>query len=220
MAIAITREDYEKKFGITPTGETVAPKPVAQKKDFLTKATDVATAIFPGTRAIGESLGTAALNIGKLAKGQNPDIPVNIPATIGGYASAGAQVLGYGGIGATGGVLSKAAQSAGLGATVSGGTAASKGANLKETAESAALGAGIGAGASMAFSGAEAFLKNFQKLPQRLVRSATGQSKQQILAGKDITPYVLRTVAAPIAPGIPPTAPPSVPEIKSPKPIT
>lgn len=52
--------------------------------------------ITAGAPAIGESLGTAALNIDKLAHGQNPDIPVDIPKTIGGYIQAGSTVSGIG----------------------------------------------------------------------------------------------------------------------------
>lgn len=172
-------------------GSAENPINAVPQKDLLTKATDVATAIFPGTRAIGESLGTAALNIGKLAKGQNPDIPVDNGRAIGGYLSAGAQVAGFGGVGTTGGVLAKALQSAGVGAAISGGTELSKGGGLKDVAKSTAIGAGIGAGTSLALSGVENVLSGFKQLPERLVRSATGQSKKEILAGKDISKYVI-----------------------------
>src|SRR3990167_6155970 len=73
-SIQFVVDDFKKKYG----DETVATQE-APKKDFLTKATDIATTIFPGTRAIGEGIGTAALNIGKLIKGESPDIPVDIP---------------------------------------------------------------------------------------------------------------------------------------------
>jgi hypothetical protein len=172
-------------------GSAENPTNAVPQKDLLTKATDVATAIFPGTRAIGESLGTAALNIGKLAKGQNPDIPVDNGRAIGGYISAGAQVGGFGGVGTTGGILSKALQSAGIGAAISGGTELSKGSNLQDIAKSTAIGAGIGAGTSLAISGVEGALSGIKQLPERLVRSATGQSKKEILAGKDISKYVI-----------------------------
>lgn len=167
----------------------VAPTP--PEKDLLSQATDVATTIFPGTKAIGESLGTAALNIGKLARGQNPDIPVNVPATVGGYVAAGASALGTMGAGATGGVLTKALQSAGVGAAIGGGSAVSEGKRAGEAVGAAALGAGVGAGTSLAFSGGAQVLKGIRALPERFVRSATGQSKKEILAGKDISKYVI-----------------------------
>lgn len=178
-------------------GSVSEPKPEQPKKDLLQTASDVGGFLFPGTKQIGESLGTIAAAGGRAIQGDLKgageilDTQVPIPRLIGAYTAAGASAAGSAGVGTTGGFLTKALQSAGIGAAISGGREAAEGGSLKEVAGSTTLGAGVGAGTSLAFSGGEAILKSFRSLPERLIRSATGQTKKQILAGKDISKYVL-----------------------------
>ncbi len=77
-------------------GQTVLPGSSlgSNLKALPGQAFDVATKIgnLFGGQAIGESLGTAAVNINKLAHGKNPDVPVDIPKTIGGYANAASTI--------------------------------------------------------------------------------------------------------------------------------
>lgn len=117
--------------------------PIVPRKDFLEQATDIATTIFPGTRAIGEALGTAAVNIGKLAKGENPDIPVNVPAQIGGTIQAATLPVGLGAI-APARLAATAAQYGGLGATSAAGESLTRGNDIGTVAADATKGAAIG----------------------------------------------------------------------------
>lgn len=150
-------------------------------RDGLQRASRVLTTIFPGTRAIGESLGTAALNIGKLAKGQNPDIPVNIPEAIGGYAAAGAQVAGFGGVGVTGSLTSRILKNLGLGATIGGGATLSEGKDITEIGKSAVATGAIGAAIPIVGAGLKAVGKQIEQLPARFVNSALSRSKAEVL---------------------------------------
>lgn len=151
------------------------------KKDLLSKATDIATTIFPGTRAIGESLGTAALNIGKLVKGENPDIPVDMSKTIGGYTSAGAQVAGFGGVGTVGTLASRILTNLGLGAAIGGGAAMSEGEKAGGIAKGAAITGAVGAALPIAGAGLKAIGKQIEQLPARFVNSALSRSKAEVL---------------------------------------
>lgn len=181
-----------KIVGTSPTAPTPEPK-----KDLLQTASDIGGAIFPGTKQIGESLGTIAAAGGQAIKGNfssAQDILATqktVPELAGAYVASGASLLGTTGVGTTGGLLAKALQSAGIGAAIGGGTAAAEGGDVGKVAKEAAIGGAVGGATSAAFSGGEAALKSFRALPQRLIRSATGQTKNEILAGKDITKYVL-----------------------------
>ncbi len=167
------------------------------KKDLLQTASDIGGMLFPGTKQIGESLGTVAAAGGRAIKGDFSgaqeilSTQKTVPELIGAYTAAGASLLGSTGAGTGGGLISKALQAAGIGAAIGGGKAAAEGGDLEKVAKEATVGGTVGAGTSLAFGGAEAALKSFRALPQRLIRSATGQSKNEILAGKDITKYVL-----------------------------
>lgn len=180
--------------GVSDTAPTLVEKP---KKDLLQTASDIGGAVFPGTKQIGESLGTIAAAGGQAIKGDfagAQDILATqktVPELAGAYTASAASLLGTTGVGTTGGLISKALQSAGIGAAIGGGKAAAEGGDIEKTVKEAAIGGAIGGATSLAFSGGEAALKSFRALPQRLIRSATGQSKNEILAGKDITKYVL-----------------------------
>lgn len=109
-----------------------------------------------GANAVGEGLGTAAANIGLLAQGKNPNIPVDVPKMVGGILEGGATVAAAGlpiataptalarigqatvGYGALGGV-------AGAGSALE--NKATPGGVLKSSAVGAATGAATGAAA-------------------------------------------------------------------------
>ncbi len=169
-------------------------------KDALQTASDIGGALFPGTKTMGDALGTAAVGVGQLAGvvpggmhgaiqtlASGPTVPQQIGATV----AAGASALGTAGVGSGGGVLMNALKSAGVGAAIGGGSAAAQGKDAQSVLGSTALGAGVGAGTSLAANGVDALANGLRALPQRLIRSATGQSKNDILAGKDIAKYVL-----------------------------
>lgn len=100
-----------------------------------------------GANAIGEGLGTAAFNVGQLAKGK-PLAPVDVPKMAGGILQAGSTVAGLG-LAAPAGIAKAAAQYGGLGAASAGGASLEQGSNLgqvaKDTVAGGALGAGLGA---------------------------------------------------------------------------
>lgn len=180
----------------TPT-MTEALAAAEPKKDLLQKASDIGGSLFPGTKAIGESLGTVAAAGVQALKGNSQgakeilNTQVSVPRLIGAYAAAGSSALGGAGVGTAGKVLPRLGSSTLIGAGMAGGDRASKGGSVGEVAKSALGGAVTGAAVSGTFMGAEQALKGLQSLPQRLVRSATGQSKTELLAGKDISKYVL-----------------------------
>lgn len=166
-----------------------------QKPDFLDKASDVAATLFPGTREIGESVVKAGANLKNLVTGgvekyqaNLADNTIDVPALAGAYTAAGASAAGSAGAGAGGGVLAQAFKQAGLGAVLGAGDAL---ADDEDAIDGLLTGAATGGAVSLGTSGAGALLKSFASLPQRLIRSATGQSKAEILAGKDISQYVI-----------------------------
>lgn len=175
-----------------------ATKQPKKKEDLLTKSSNVLGSIFPGTKTIGESIGTLGL-AGKQAITGNFQqaketlaTQPSVPELIGAYTSAGAQAYGVTGGGLGGGVISDALKSAGLGALISGGAKASEGGSLGDVAKSGAVAFGVGGGLSLASSGAQAGLRKIaDSLPERFINSATGQTKKELLAGKGISKYVL-----------------------------
>ncbi len=126
--------DVFSKYG-TPIAQTTVEQPVTPpKKDFLQKATDVATSIpiVGGIgKTIGESVGNALYSASQVPKAitepgayKSPGSPQNIPKTIGAYTQAFGLI---GGLGAAptslGGILSTGAAT---GATQLGGQALSE----------------------------------------------------------------------------------------------
>lgn len=173
-------------------------KPTKKKEDLLTKSSNVLGSIFPGTKTIGESIGTLGLAGKQALTGEFKQAKETlatqptVPELIGAYTSAGAQAYGVTGGGLGGGVISDALKNAGLGALISGGATASEGGSAKDVAKSGALGFGVGGSLSLASSGAQAGLRKIaDSLPERFINSATGQSKKELLAGKGISKYVL-----------------------------
>lgn len=127
--------------GVHPTAPT--PPPTSSGGDLLSKAAGVATSIFPGTGAIGEGLGTALANIGQVARGKSPNIPVNVPKMAGGILQAGALPVSLGAA-APASVLGAAAQYGGLGAISSAGASLEHGNSASQVATDAAKGGAIG----------------------------------------------------------------------------
>jgi len=185
-----------KNYTVVPRTAPVAPT-TTPSKDPLSVASDVGGFLFPGTKQIGESLGTIAAAGGRAVQGDMQgasDIlktQKTVPELAGAYTASAASLAGSAGVGTSGGFLVKALQSAGLGALISGGSSAARGDDAEDIAKSAVGGAAIGGATSAAFSGGEAVLKSFRGLPERLIRSATGQPKNELIKGKDISKYVL-----------------------------
>lgn len=166
----------------------VAPK---QKNDVLNNpVTRGIQSFFPGKK-VGEAIGT----LGGYALSPNKshyDLSAPSPLQVAGDVAQGAaQVAGFKGVGATGSFGAKALKSAGLGATMFGGKTAAEGGGAKDIAKSAAIGGAVGAGTSAVASGIETAAEQFKKLPERLIRSATGQSKREILAGKGLEKFMI-----------------------------
>lgn len=176
----------------TPEQAAMAFEKPKDTRDFLQKTGDVVNAIFPG-KQVGESIGALAgyALTPKENKAQYDLSGPSVGQVAGDIAAGAATVAGFKGVGTGGGLVKNALQSAGLGAVMSGGKAAAKGDSIETVAKDAAVGAVTGAAVSGALSGTESLLKSFRAVPERLIRSATGQSKSEILAGKDISKYVL-----------------------------
>lgn len=172
--------EYKDLIDVTPPTKTSA----------LQKVGDVVSKIFPGER-VGQAIGTLA---GYAMSPNKEQYDLSAPSpkqVIGDVANIAATVAGTSGVGSEGGLIKKALGSAVVGAGMFGGKAVSEDKSAKEVAKSTAIGAGIGAGASVALSGVEAIGQQLRGLPERLIRSATGQSKKEILAGKGLERFVL-----------------------------
>ncbi len=125
-----------------------------------------AAANLPGIASIGTSLKRAGQNIGLLAQGQNPNIPVDIPKTIGGYLKAGSTVAA---LANPASAIAKIGVGAGIGAAQGAGGTLENGGGLGDTLKSGAIGGLIGGGLAGTLVGAS---KLMDYLPQRLVRGS------------------------------------------------
>lgn len=158
---------------------------------FLKKVQNVLTTIFPGTEQIGESLGTAAFNVGQMAQGKNPfENPakiggksvggvnpasqVNIPKTIGGYISTGSMVAAP--VAGAETAVGRIATTAGLGALAGAGGAMAQGGGVGNVVKGGLVGGAIG---GVAGGAGELLSKATSYLPQRLARTfLPGTSKE------------------------------------------
>lgn len=180
--------------GVHPVGLAASPQPHG---DLLDTASKVAGAIFPGTKTIGDTIGTIAAAGGRALSGDTPGARAvlatepSIPQQIAAYTAAGASALGTAGVGTGGGLLANALRSAGIGAAIGGGTAAADGGDAGKVATGVGVGAAVGGATSLAATGVDAIANGIRALPQRLIRSATNQTKNELLAGKDISKYVI-----------------------------
>lgn len=171
------------------------------KKGLLERTTNIVNKIFPGGK-VGESIGTLAgygytaakEKLGLAPKGAtaNYDLSSPTPLQVAGDIGAGAlTVAGAKGVGMGGTATQKILSSTAYGAGFGGSQAISEKQSVGDVVKSTALGAGLGAGLGVASVGVESVLNKVTALPERLVRSATGQSKKELLAGKDISKYVI-----------------------------
>lgn len=166
-----------------------------QKNDLLDNPiTRGIQSFFPGKK-VGEAIGTGVGAIIAKAKGTYNQYDLTAPTPLqvaGDVAQGAATIAGFKGVGSVGSVATKALQSAGLGATQFAGKSAAEGGQAKDIIKSGATGALVGAGTSLAISGIGSALEQVKKLPERLINSATGQSKKEILAGKGLSDFVLK----------------------------
>lgn len=179
--VAKTYQQYKSQSGTS--GNAADPTAPAPQRGLADKVKNVLTSIFPGTEQIGESLGTAAFDVGQIAQGknpfanptktggvqdsgENPASQVNIPKTIGGYLEAGSQV-GTPGAGAET-AAGRIATTVGIGAIAGAGGALAGGSTsagdiLKQAATGGAIGGAIG-------GTGELLSKAAQYLPYSIVR--------------------------------------------------
>lgn len=154
----MTINDLKGKYSVvSPSGGSPSPSVATQPittspgPDLLQRSSDIATSIFPGTKAIGEGLGTAFANIGRLAKGQSPNIPVNVPKMAGGILQAGALPVSLGAA-APASIGRAALQYGALGAVSAGGASLENGNNALQVGKDSVTGGAINAVAGGAFN--------------------------------------------------------------------
>lgn len=139
-------------------------------KDFLQKATDIVTSIFPGGK-VGESIGTAAGALYTKGKDiltgsknfKQYDLSAPTPLQVGGDIAMGAlSVAGPKvGLGKTAGsrILANTTLGAGIGAS----SAIAEGGDIKDVAKGAALGGAVTGGISVGTEGVRALMTNLPK---------------------------------------------------------
>ena len=145
--VIFTAEQLKQVYGVP---QNVAPQqPVEKpKKDFLQKATNVVTSVFPG-KQVGETLGTA-FAAGKEALKGNTESAYDIAATapkplqVAGDIAQGA--LSVAGVKApvASKVVGRVAQTTGFGAGIAGSGAIAEGQNIEDVAKQTAIGAVTG----------------------------------------------------------------------------
>jgi hypothetical protein len=147
----MTINDLKGKYTVVGVHPSAPTPPPAPSGDFLSKAANVATSIFPGTGAIGEGLGTAIANIGRVAQGKNPNIPVNVPKMAGGILEAGSLPVSIGAA-APASLVGAAAQYGGLGATSAAGASLEQGNSLPQVGTDALKGGAASAATGAVFN--------------------------------------------------------------------
>jgi len=192
-----------KNYTVVGANNTIFPelseKKTKQSRDFLQKTGDVVNSIFPG-KQVGESIGTlAGLGIEKakgLLGGQDNSETFDLSSPsimqVAGDIGAGAlTVAGFKGVGAGGTIAKRLATNTAMGAGFGGTQSIARGESAENVIKSTAIGAGTGLAIGGLSIGAEKLLGQIKALPERLVRSATNQSKKELLAGKDISKYII-----------------------------
>lgn len=158
--------------GFVPDQSPVSKK-ILVKKDALQVASDIGGFLFPGTKQIGESLGTIAAAGERAVQGDFLgaknilDSQVSVPKLIGAYTAAGA-TAGAATVGG-GTALGRIGLQTGFGGTIGGGSALANGASLPGIAKSTLGGALIGGVSQGLGEGISAGLK---QLPTRIVQKA------------------------------------------------
>lgn len=177
----------------------LAATPTQPKQNFLQRAFNGAIGIadkIPGVKTLGNVFGTQAAAL--MHPDQYDQIISTMPTpeqTIG--AGLEAATIPAAAAFAPETVAGAAALGAGTGAAEGAGSAMEQKGNISDVAKSGAIGGTIGAvtGAGLPLAGKalNAIAKQaFENLPLRLIQSALGQSKNELLAGKDVSPYVLQ----------------------------
>lgn len=191
-----------KSYKVVSQGVT-APTAPTDNRDLLQKTTDVVNKVFPGG-TIGKAAGSAGYDLYKyittgdskyLAEDTNAPGPLqvagdaaNVVLTAGSLLTGGgAKALVSGGKSVAGRIGTNAAIGAGLGGTSSIARGDSASDVLANTVAGGVAGGVVGGVAE----GAVAALEKVKGLPERLIRSATGQSKKELLAGKDVSKYLI-----------------------------
>lgn len=192
--------DFKSKY---ENEQPAQPKQMFKGDDLLEKATNVATSIFPGTREIGESLGTIGASAGRLFQGdvrgakEVLDTQVSIPKLAGAYTQAGAGVAALAAplpkaatVG--GAILKGAVQTGGLAGTMAGGEAARKGGDLKEIATKAFIGGLSGAIVGAVAGGATKAISNITSRSPEAVYNNTLKISQKVKdAGKSPSKFLI-----------------------------
>lgn len=173
--------------GVESSTQKTEPK---DNRDFLQKTGDIVNSIFPGKK-VGQSIGTLGGYLTSKFK-STYDTSAPSPFQVAGDIGTGIlTVAGAKGIGGSGTLTKKLGTQAAVGAGLGGTQAISEGGDIKNVGGSTLAGAGIGAIAGGVGLTAERVVKGMGDIPERLIRSATGQSKKELLAGKDVSKYIL-----------------------------
>jgi hypothetical protein len=204
-----SKDDVLKYLAATRVVNTQEEKPTDTRSG-LEKTSDRLNSVFGG-KQLGNAIGTSVAALGRLVKGDVKgfqDIAKEnrsndtVKKVAGDTANIVATTAGMMGVGTTGTIAKKALTSSGIGAVTFAGKEATEGGDLTDIIKSGAVGAGVGAGTSLALSGVGEIAKQFKNLPERLIRSATGQSKKEILAGKSLDKYILENKKVGTADGL------------------
>jgi hypothetical protein len=203
----LTQEQYEifKAQGWDDTKiETIAKSQgfkMPDNRGILEKASGAVSKVFPGGK-IGESIGTLAglgitagkEKLGLVPKGSTSLYDISSTAkplqVVGDVASGALNIAGMKGVGIGKTALQTIGKGAGLGAGLSGTRAIAEGGKIEDVAKSTISGGITGGAVSGVMVGAGSIASGIKQLPERFVRSALGQSKKEILAGKDLTKFI------------------------------
>jgi len=182
--------------GASPAQETAAEQ---DNRDLLEKGADFAEKYVPGAQ-IGKAIGNSIHGIIESALSgsiqplmdagneNNENYGRIVGDTVSAVAAPASLVVG-------GGVAAQAAKFAGLGAAASGGSSLAHGADAKTALKDAASGAALSAVIPVAGKALTLSAKALtQALPKRLMQSAIGQTKTEILAGKDVSEHALKNL--------------------------
>jgi len=190
-----------KNYKVVGSSTAPAPTPTpSDNRDLLQKGAEFAEKYVPGAQ-LGKAVGNSLYGVieSALSGSVEPLMEAgrqnnaNFGRVVGDVANAVATpaTLAVGG----GGLLAQSAKFAGLGAAASGGSSLAQGNTVatavKDAATGGALSAAIpGVGKTLSLTGKAVT----QALPKRLMQSAVGQSKAEILAGKDVSEYALKNL--------------------------
>jgi hypothetical protein len=169
------------------------PRPV--EKTGLEKTQEVVGKVFAGEK-IGEAIGTMVANSQQTPEAREAFGKFEGPSAgevVGDIGRAILEVAGFKGAGIGKTVASTLARGTGLGAGLSATTQMAEGGDVEEVIKAGLIGGATGLATAGALEGAGALWNKFaEKMPSRFVQSAVRQSKAELDAGKDITPYVLK----------------------------